>query len=198
MQNLSKDHFNVDGSRNGNGYIISENLTVICFTCTKATEKGLLRLADNHSTFVRGFSNWKKACEKFAQHELSELHSDSVRTLASLKLTPINAMLSNVAAQEQAMARTGLKLLFRSIKLLGRQGLPLRGHDHRNGNLWQVMLERTHNLRKAREWMLRRDNWMSDKIENEILEMFAHAIQRDIMSEMCHRFFLGTHSRWYH
>uniref|UniRef100_A0A8C1YNY7 Uncharacterized protein n=1 Tax=Cyprinus carpio TaxID=7962 RepID=A0A8C1YNY7_CYPCA len=158
-------------------HYIRESDSVICFICAKATDKGLL--------------NWKKAREKFAQHELSELHSDSVRALESLKLTPINAVISDIAARDQATGRAVLELFFRSIKLLGREGLPLRGHAHRDGVLWQLMLERTHALPKEREWMLRRDNWMSDTIQKEILGMFAHAIQREIMSQISHCSFFG-------
>ena len=66
--------------------------------------------------------------------------------------------------------------------------MPLRGHMHRDGALWQLMMERTYNLPKEREWLLRRDNWMSDTIQNEILELFAHAIQREI-TELIHALF---------
>lgn len=176
-------------------HYIRESDSVICFICAKATDKGLLRLTNdmNQSSLVKsgGYSNWKKARDKFAQHELSELHSDSVRALESLKLTPINAVISDIAARDQATGRAVLEVFFRSIKLLGREGLPLRGHAHRDGVLWQLMLERTHALPKEREWMLRRDNWMSDTIQNEILGMFAHAIQREIMSQTSHCSFFG-------
>lgn len=144
------------------------------------------------SSFARGgFCNWKKAREKFAQHELSDLHSDSLRALATLKATPISAMLSDLEARDQKTARTVLELLFRSIKFLGREGMPLRGHSHRDGVLWQLMVERTHSLPRAREWLLRRDNWMLDIIQNEIIEMFDHAIQREIISETLHCSFFG-------
>lgn len=38
---------------------------------------------------------------------------------------------------------------------------------------------------------MRRDNWMSDTIQSEILEMLAHAIQREIMSEIALCSYLG-------
>lgn len=37
--------------------------------------------------------------------------------------------------------RRVLKLLFRSIKYLGQEGLPLRGQSHRDEVLWQPMAE---------------------------------------------------------
>lgn len=100
-------------------------------------------------------------------------------------------MLSDLEARDQKTARTVLELLFRSIKFLGWEGMPLRGHSHRDGVLWQLMVERTHSLPRAREWLLRRDNWMLDTIQNEIIEMFDHAIQREIISETLHCSFFG-------
>jgi hypothetical protein len=44
---------------------------------------------------------------------------------------------------------------------------------------------------KAREWLQRRDNWMSDSIQNEILEIFAHAVLREIVSEAREHNFYG-------
>ena len=171
-------------------HYVKETDSVLCFICTTAVKKRLLR-DDTDSTFAKGgFTNWKRATEKFHHHELSDLHSDSSRAIALLKQTPINALISNAAARDQQTARAVLQLLFRSIKYLGRMGMPLRGHEHRDGALWQLMMERTHDLPKERAWLLRRDNWMSDTIQNEVIKMFAHAIQRDIAAEAekCHFF----------
>jgi len=68
----------------------------------------------------------------------------------------------------------------RSIRFLGRQWLPFRGNDHRDGVLWQLMLESTHDRPDIRQWINRRNNWMSDKIQNEIVNMYGCAIQRHI------------------
>lgn len=45
------------------------------------------------------------------------------------------------------------------------------------GNAWGV-----YNRPKEQEWLLRRDNWMSDTIQNKIIKRFAHTIQREIVS----------------
>ena len=125
-------------------HYISEKDTVLCFTCCKALEKGL-RHTDRktHAFVVGGFCNWRKATTKFSQHELSDIHTESVRMIASLNNIPINALLSEIVEKDQHTARTVLELLFRSIKFLGREGLPLRGHNNRDGVLWNLMMERT-------------------------------------------------------
>lgn len=106
-------------------------------------------------------------------------------------------MCSDLELWDQNTARTMLELLFRSIKFPDREVMPLRGHNHRHCVLWQLMLKRTHLLPRAREWLLGRDNRMSDTIQDEILEMFAHAVQREIISETRHcSLFVHSHSRW--
>ncbi len=53
------------------------------------------------------------------------------------------------------------------------------------------MLERTYSLPEAREWLLRKDNWMSDTVQNEILECFAHAVQRKIVAGASNSHYYG-------
>lgn len=47
----------------------------------------------------------------------------------------------------------------------------MRGWSHRDGVFWHLMLERMYSLPAACEWLLKRDNWMSDTIQNEVLHM---------------------------
>ncbi len=130
----------------------------------------------------RGFSNWHKATSKFTLHEKSPIHKDVVRVFAGLKQTPISAILSDIAAKEQKTVRNVLEILFRSVAFLAKKGLSFRGDTTRDGVLYELMMERTYNLPKEREWMMRGDNWMSDTIQNEIISQFAHAVQRKIIS----------------
>ena len=53
---------------------------------------------------MEGFISWKNAIERFSTHELSDLHSESVRDLASFTNTSINFVLSEAAAQQQHVA----------------------------------------------------------------------------------------------
>ena len=160
-----------------------------CSICRNALTSGLLhgyysrRLS---SAFAEnGFNKWKKALEKFRDHETSGLHAESMRASAAASGAPVSSMLSESAAREKNVAKSVLEHLFRSLKYLGRQGIPVRGKCHRDGNLWQLMLERTFSSPASpeqRQWQMRRDNWMSDTIQNEILQTFAHAVQRQIVS----------------
>ena len=157
------DHSSIVGLENGHGYDC-----VMCFSCISAVEKKLIsRDTVRLNSFVTGgFCNWRKSTAKFNEHERSEAHSKSVERLSSLVHTPISAMLSNVAAKQQKTARNVLELLFRSIRFLGRKGIPFRGDTNRDGILYEYMLERTYDLPEEHAWIQRRDNWMSDIIQN--------------------------------
>ena len=163
---------------------------VHCSICFEACTLNLLcntritTRAIKDSTFVEtGFSNWKKARDKFHLHEKSALHMESMRAISLLKNKPVTSMILEASNKQQQIAKTVLNLFFRSIKFLGRQGLPLRGHENRDGNFWQLMLERTSSLPDARQWLLKRDNWTSNVIQNEILQLYGHAIQRQIVRD---------------
>ncbi len=164
-------HYTEDGDR------------VVCFSCVKAVEKGLLNEENIRlgSGFVKGsFTNWRKATE--GQHKRSKLHSDAVQKLTALINTPINVLLSDAARQAQATARHVLELMFRSVCFLGRKRVAFRDDSSRDGILYELMLERTFNLPKEREWILRRDNWLSDTIQNEVIQQYACAIHSEIIS----------------
>lgn len=52
-----------------------------------------------------------------------------------------------------------------------------------DGILYELMLERTSNLPKDREWMMRRDNQKTSKtIQGVIIAQFAHSVQRTVVS----------------
>ena len=82
--------------------------------------------------------------QKFSIHEKSSAHKEATEKILYSKQTPIPAILSEQVSSSQAIARTVLKVIFSSIKYLGRQGLALRGGGHHDGNLWQLVLERNY------------------------------------------------------
>jgi len=63
-------------------HYIEDGDRVVCFSSVKAVEKGLIKeeSVQLDSCFVKGsFTNWRKATEKFKEHEKSKLHSDAVQ-----------------------------------------------------------------------------------------------------------------------
>lgn len=72
---------------------VREKDSVVCKICTKAMEDNLLlgfeRFAKDSPFIYGGFTNWKKAVEKFSKHETSSLHSASIRGLTSVANHPV-------------------------------------------------------------------------------------------------------------
>lgn len=54
-----------------------------------------------------------------------------------------------------------------------------------------MVLDRTESLPKARQWMLRRDNWLSDTIQNEMIEQLAHSVKRKLVQEAIDSHYFG-------
>ena len=100
----------------GLGKYVPEKDSVLCNVCTQAIEDNLIhgyeRLSKDSPFVYGGFSNWKKAIEKFSMHELSSLHYESTRGLASVANNPITSILSESAAQNQVIAKSVLGLFF--------------------------------------------------------------------------------------
>lgn len=96
-----------------------------------------------------------------------------------------------MVVKEQNTARVVLLEAFKSVHYLARQALPLRGHEHRDGHFGQIMIDRTETLPTARQWMLHRDNWLFDNIQNEIIELLAHAVQRRLVSRASVSYYFG-------
>lgn len=44
------------------------------------------------------------------------------------------------------------------------------------------MLEHTYDCPSEREWLLRGDKWLSHTIQNEVIAIFADAVQREIVA----------------
>ncbi|QQP37555.1 Zinc finger MYM-type protein 1, partial [Caligus rogercresseyi] len=91
-------------------------------------DKGLIQEEKKRAdaVFIRGgFSNWRKATNKFKEHERSTFHLGAVNKVAALNNTPISALLSDVVAKDQKTAKVVLNEAFKSVRYLLRQGLPL-------------------------------------------------------------------------
>ena len=64
--------------------VCSSDYKVYCATCRAAIEQNLLNSKPTKSTFIHhGFNNWKKALEKFREHECSNMHKEATEKLAA-------------------------------------------------------------------------------------------------------------------
>lgn len=124
--------------------VCTSTFKIFCVFCRNAKQKGLLTFPKNkRSAFIEdGFSNWKKATQRFREHEKSVMHHEALMKLAAN--TSISAQLSSQHKQDQKFHLNMLFKLLSCIRFLARQGLALRGHDESllsfGGNLYQLLL----------------------------------------------------------
>lgn len=159
--------------------------SVLYFICAKSCENKLVKTHSYRDpAFVEnGFRYWKNATQRFTHHEKSDAHRESVEVMKYTTKPTIIAALSTQVKEDQMKARKALSVIFSSIKYLCKQGFPIRGHDYQNGPLYSLLLERAADVPELKEWLCRRDSWLSNNIQNEIIQMFAHEVQRNIVKE---------------
>lgn len=103
--------------------------SVFCFVCRKAKQHGLLTFsARQKDLFVQsGFKNWKKALQRFKEHEASHAHRESTQKLRLVRQPSVANQLSTQLQTTQAMHRDLIEKELSSIRYLVRQGMALRG-----------------------------------------------------------------------
>lgn len=167
---------------------------VLCFTCTSAIARNLLPSREKRSEtkFTEvGFRTWKKGPEKFRDHEKSEFHLMAVEKIVASQQPGRAVLLSIQLQRQQEDARKVLSVIFSSAKYLAGQGFPFRGDQHKDGAFYNLVKERAADVPQVKGWLQRRDTWMSDNIQNEILQLFAHKIQASIAREASQSRFVG-------
>ena len=132
---------------------------------------------------VDGFANWKKAIEKFREHQSSQSHRFATQQLVQSS-KPVDQQLSTQKFTWQQQAGLCQSKLLTSLKYLARQGQALRGHDDEDGNFIQLLKLRATDVSELQQWFERKIDMTSHDIQNEILEMFAHSILRIICCQI--------------
>ena len=88
------------------------------------------------SAFVdEGFPNWRKALQRFGEHEKSEIHKEATVKLSARKST-VN-ITCQLSVQHESDTKFRQKMLLKvltCIRYLARQGLLMRGHLEDNAS----------------------------------------------------------------
>jgi hypothetical protein len=166
---------------------------VLCGICKKAHDLQLLidTVADRRleDAFISsGMNNWKRALEKFKSHEKTNCHNFAVIQLQQYsKSAAVNAQLSQQITDDQAIAQKALRAIITSVLYLARQGLPLRGHENNDGNFSQLLLLRCFDDPALKRWFEGRyKQFTSWTVQNELLQLSAHRILRELCAVIRH------------
>lgn len=87
---------------------------------------------------TKGFSNWKKAKQKFREHKLSQTHNEAVLKFVPQHKGSVVSLLNSSLQKDQKVKREMLLVQLHCVHFLMRQGLAVRGHNDQ-GNLYQFM-----------------------------------------------------------
>jgi hypothetical protein len=161
--------------------------SVFCHTCLLAKQNALANSAKwAEDTFtVTGFKNWKKGDEKFRQHQSSHAHRISVENLKSFfDVTSIDVRLLSEKEKEQKCSQKCLLKIITSLTFLAKQGMSIRGNVNEEGNFAQLLQTRAEDDEELKKWLNRKVDFCSWKIQNELLEIMASTILRQIVHEI--------------
>ena len=121
-------------------------------------------------------------------HEKSQMHCEAVERLAcKASSVDLGVMMNAQSSTEQEFHKSMLFKLLRAIRFLGKQGLPLRGHNESaeafQGNLYQLLLLQAEECPKMISWLQQRD-YISPMITDEIVNSMGQMILRGILKDI--------------
>ena len=161
---------------------------LLCHTCVTAnSQKGISLTKRTEDAFIsKGMSlNWKKAVETFRDHGHSAGHLEAVEKMLLIKSnTSVISMLDQHAKESQLNARVALKIIATTILTLAQTGSPLRGHTEDHGNLMCWLNRRAEDVPSLKEFITRRESFLSHDIQNELLHLMANNVLRQVLADV--------------
>ena len=171
--------------------VCTSSYKVFCQVCCCARSQDLVTFSKRYnSPFVEGgFSNWKKALQRFAEHEKSEMHREAMMKIAvKSSTTDVAVQLSRQHDADQKNHRAMMLKVLECVRFLARQGLPFRGHHEDSaafeGNLYQLLLLQAKDCVPLGSWLKKRD-YISPEIINEIVTICGQTILRQMLQDIC-------------
>ena len=159
-----------------------------CYYCRSSDEMGLLKSkrgggGGGDSFMIMGYDNWKKALKSFVQHEKSSIHKEAVLIHSMMKQPSVSTQLNNQLVQEQKVNREMLLKQLTSLRYILRQGLALRGHEEKEGNLMQLLYLRSEECPGLKQY-IENKKYHSHEIIHEQMGLMANNILREILHEI--------------
>ncbi|KAL5493617.1 hypothetical protein EMCRGX_G014821 [Ephydatia muelleri] len=173
--------------------LCTSRLKAFCFYCRFLTSRGLNTFSSkaDGAFSIEGFSNWKKALEKFADHERCQAHKEAcIKFNAIMKQKSVDEQLKLVAQKEQIERRQMFLTLLSSLRYLLRQGLAVRGHgDDSEGNLSQLLKARAEDSIALQKW-IKTGSYQSPEVLNELTNTIGAEVLREVLNGI-------KSSRWF-
>ena len=169
-----------------------ESDSVICHTCAVADKNNLLKIdTKKEKTFTEiGFSNWKKAIERFLVHGRNATHIHATQVLTNP--SHIDGLLPETAALQKVENWRCLMKVLENIAFLGKQVIALRGDsDDKTGYFYQLLLLQSKDDPALLKWISKTyDHHITPQAQNEMPKLlalkFLRKIATDIRSSGCY------------
>ena len=160
---------------------------VLCSYCAEAEKRNYFGLSTKREpAFIsKGFSNWKKALEKFQIHEGSDCHNEAEQMkILAATTEPIDEQSNTKLADLKRNNRQIFLKILEKFRFLTRQGLPMLG-DSNNGNFIQLLLSEARYDSRIYKWSEKiADKFTHSAIQNECLKLMSVSILRNISKNL--------------
>ena len=132
---------------------------------------------------VNGFSGWHIATQRYEIHEQSDAHKGACIAWERRRCSSAVTLLSTQHASDQKNRFSNLCTQIGSLRFLARQGLAIRGHTEKEGNLVQLMLLGSQDCAILQSWLTKGD-YMSHEIVNEQLSIMSLELLRNLLADV--------------
>lgn len=166
----------------------TESDTVLCYICANAELKGNLRsVQGKDAAFIStGFSNWKKAINKFESHMKSTCHKTAL-TFESMQCKDVGAMLNEELEGSRKIERKYFIKVMETVQTLARQGIAFQGDDG-NDNFQQLLLLRGKDdpevVKRVHTESRKFRKYTHDQYQNELIDIMAQHVLRLKLAEI--------------
>uniref|UniRef100_A0A3B3R2M6 TTF-type domain-containing protein n=1 Tax=Paramormyrops kingsleyae TaxID=1676925 RepID=A0A3B3R2M6_9TELE len=161
-----------------------------CFTCRAFGEL-------KTDTFqVTGFGNWRKATEKFNEHQKSSVHISAGLKMKGYQQTRKTGSVATQISSEHAKRvdenREYLKKICETLLFCCRSCIALRGHDEteesqNRGNFLELMDLRANDSQLINRLFKKRErsfNYVHSMHQNELINIMAGQVKSDIIQKV--------------
>lgn len=100
--------------------------------------------------------------------------------IAAIEGPSVAVQISSQLKKKQHHHRSMLLLQLSSLRYLTKQGLAIRVHEEKDGNLVQLLQCQSENIPELQDW-LTRHKYLSLDIVNEMIELLGQQLLRELL-----------------
>ena len=156
---------------------------MLCSYCAEAEKRNYFGLSTKREpAFIsKGFSDWKKAFEKFQIDEGSDCHNEAKQMkILAATAEPIDEQSDSKLADQKRNNRQIFLKILEKLRFLSRQGLPMLG-DSNNRNFIHFSLSEASYDSRIYKWLEKKTiKFTHLTIQNDRLKLMSVSILRNI------------------